>query len=87
MIKKIVIGCDHLGRELKDTLKEHLTSKGIEVTDIGVNSDDSVDYPDVGKDLAKRVQNKEFERGILVCGQEQEWQLWLTSFLECVQFV
>ena len=45
MIKKIVIGCDHLGRKLKDTLKEHLTSKGIEVTDIGVNSDDSVDYP------------------------------------------
>ena len=68
MIKKIVIGCDHLGRELKDNLKEHLTSKGIEVTDIGVNSDDSVDYPDVGKELSKRVQNKEFERGNLVCG-------------------
>ena len=58
MIKKIVIGCDHLGRELKDILKEHLTSKGIDVTDIGVNSDDSVDYPDVGKELSKRVQNK-----------------------------
>ena len=57
MIKKIVIGCDHLGRELKDNLKEHLISKGIEVTDIGVNSDDSVDYPDVGKELSKKVQN------------------------------
>ena len=34
MIKKIIIGCDHLGRELKDSIKEHLISKGIEVNDI-----------------------------------------------------
>ena len=68
MIEKIIIGSDHLGRELKDSLKEHLESKGIKVTDIGVNSDASVDYPDVGKELSKKVQQKEFERGILVCG-------------------
>ena len=68
MIDKIIIGSDHLGRELKDILKEHLESKGIKVTDIGVNSDASVDYPDVGKELSKKVQQKEFERGILVCG-------------------
>ena len=52
MIKKIIIGCDHLGRELKDSIKEHLISKGIEVSDIGVNSDDAVDYPDIGKELS-----------------------------------
>ena len=68
MIKKIIIGCDHLGRELKDSIKEHLISKGIEVNDIGVNSDDAVDYPDIGKELSKKVQQKEYERGILVCG-------------------
>lgn len=68
MIKKIIIGCDHLGRELKDSIKEHLISKGIEVNDIGVNSDDAVDYPDIGKKLSKKVQQKEYERGILVCG-------------------
>lgn len=68
MIKKMIIGCDHLGRELKDSIKEHLISKGIEVNDIGVNSDDAVDYPDIGKALSKKVQQKEYERGILVCG-------------------
>ena len=68
MIKKIIMGCDHLGRELKDSIKEHLISKGIEVNDIGVNSDDAVDYPDIGKALSKKVQQKEYERGILVCG-------------------
>ena len=54
MLKKIVIGADHLGKNLKDKIKEHLQSKGIEVLDVGVNDDSQVDYPDVGKTLAKR---------------------------------
>ena len=68
MLKKIVIGADHLGKNLKDEIKEHLESKGIEVMDVGVTDDSQVDYPDVGKTLAKKVQDSEFERGILVCG-------------------
>ena len=68
MLKKIVIGADHLGKNLKDEIKEHLESKGIEVMDVGVTDESQVDYPDVGKTLAKKVQDSEFERGILVCG-------------------
>ena len=68
MLKKIVIGADHLGKNLKDEIKEHLESRGIEVMDVGVTDDSQVDYPDVGKTLAKKVQDSEFERGILVCG-------------------
>ncbi len=68
MIKKIVVGADHLGKELKDKIKDHLASKGIEVMDVGINDDSQVDYPDVGKNLAQKIQNNEFERGILVCG-------------------
>ena len=68
MLKKIIIGADHLGKDLKDSIKAHLESKGIEVTDIGVNEEEQVDYPDVGKSLAKMIQNNDFERGILVCG-------------------
>ena len=56
MLKKIVIGADHLGKNLKDEIKEHLESKGIEVMDVGVTDDSQVDYPDVGKTLAKKVQ-------------------------------
>lgn len=65
---KLVIGADHLGLELKDTIVEHLKGKGHEVEDIGVNSADPVDYPDVGRRLAERVAKNEFERGILICG-------------------
>ena len=68
MLKKIVVGADHLGKELKDKIKDHLVSKGIEVMDVGINDDSQVDYPDVGKTLAQKIQNNEFERGILVCG-------------------
>ena len=68
MVKKLIIGADHLGKDLKNAIKEHLISKGIEVTDIGVKETENVDYPDVGKTLAQKVQNNDFERGILVCG-------------------
>ena len=37
MLKKIVVGADSLGKELKDKIKDHLASKGIEVMDVGIN--------------------------------------------------
>ena len=66
--KTIGLGCDHLGLELKNSLKEHLKAKGLEVTDIGVNDAEPVDYPDIGAELGRRLAAGEFERGILVCG-------------------
>lgn len=66
--KTIGLGCDHLGLALKNDLKAHLTAKGLTVTDIGVDDEQPVDYPDVGADLARRLAAGDFERGILVCG-------------------
>ena len=68
MIKKLIIGSDHLGKDLKDSIKAHLESKGIEVKDVGVQDVKQVDYPDIGKILAEKIQNNDYERGILVCG-------------------
>lgn len=65
---KIGIGSDHGGYELKEVIKEYLTSEGIELVDYGTNSLDSVDYPDFGKRVADAVLNKEVDRGILICG-------------------
>lgn len=65
---KLVIAADHLGLPLKDTIKSHLQGRCVEVVDMGVNSADPVDYPDVGRDLAQKIASGEFERGILVCG-------------------
>lgn len=66
--RRIGIGCDHLGLELKRSLRVHLEAQGLEVTDIGVEDADPVDYPDIGAALARRLADGEFERGVLVCG-------------------
>ena len=67
-MKKIIIGCDHGGFELKKEVIAHLEKRGIEVTDVGTYSTDSCNYPDYARAVCKRIQSGEFERGILVCG-------------------
>ncbi len=66
--KPIVMGADHLGLPLKNAIRDYLQKKGYQVEDMGVNSGDPVDYPDVGAALAEAVGAGKFERGILVCG-------------------
>lgn len=65
---KIAIASDHAGREMKEDLKAFLQSIGVEVVDMGVNDDKSVDYPDYGIPLADRVSKGEVPKGVLVCG-------------------
>ncbi len=64
----IIIGCDHAAYPLKEKVKDYLTSKEIDVKDVGTNSEKSVDYPDFGKKVASMVSNGNFKRGILMCG-------------------
>ncbi len=66
--KKIAIGSDHAGFELKENLKEFLKELGYDITDLGTNSLDSVDYPLIAKALATLVTNKNPDKGILICG-------------------
>jgi ribose 5-phosphate isomerase B len=68
MSKKISIGSDHAGFELKEKVKEHLKSKGFQVLDKGCFSPDRADYPDYGHAVALSVTHKESELGILLCG-------------------
>jgi ribose 5-phosphate isomerase B len=53
---------------LKNALRDYLIELGYEVTDIGVNSEDPVNYPDVAVELSEQISNGKFSRGILVCG-------------------
>lgn len=65
-VKRIVIGSDHTGVKVKKVIVEFLKSKEYEVLDIGTYSEESVDYPDIALNVAQRVINKEFDRGIIV---------------------
>lgn len=68
MKETIIIGCDHAAYELKDKIVDFLEKKGIKVKDIGTFSKDSVNYPDYADQVAKSVEKKECDRGILLCG-------------------
>jgi ribose 5-phosphate isomerase B len=65
---RIVVGADHLGVELKRAIVGHLRAAGHEVTDLGVDGPEAVDYPDIARPLAQRVAAGDFPRGILICG-------------------
>ncbi len=66
-IKRIAVGADHGGFELKNALSGYLKQKGYEVKDLGTTSKDSVDYPDYADAVAEMVLSGGAEAGILVC--------------------
>ncbi len=63
----IAIACDHGAYDLKELLKEHLQSKGLEYKDFGTYSKDSCDYPDFAAPAAQAVASGECDRGIVLC--------------------
>ena len=65
---RIALSADHAGYVLKDELAAWLREAGHDVSDLGTNGPDSVDYPEFGKKLAEAVASGEVERGIAVCG-------------------
>ncbi|MEY4134851.1 MAG: hypothetical protein RL386_1201 [Bacteroidota bacterium] len=67
-VKKIAIGCDHAGFQLKEHLKQLLQKWRIEVMDFGAFSESSVDYPDYVHPLSLSVESGESALGIVICG-------------------
>ena len=65
---KIAIGGDHAGFSYKKKIIEYLNSNGITILDVGPKNEASCDYPDFSHLVAKSVQKKEVDFGVLVCG-------------------
>lgn len=66
--KVVAIGADHGGFELKEALKRDIAALGFEVSDVGTNSKDAVDYPDFAHAVAQAVGSGKAWRGIMIDG-------------------
>lgn len=64
----LAIGSDHGGYALKEEMKKYLDGRGAQYYDFGCYSTDSVDYPDIARQVAEAVAAGEYERGLLFCG-------------------
>ncbi|RXJ72741.1 ribose 5-phosphate isomerase B [Veronia nyctiphanis] len=65
---KIAIGGDHAGYLYKKQLITKLEEQGYSVDDFGPFSSESCDYPDMIHPLAKSIDNKVHDIGIIMCG-------------------
>lgn len=68
MKKKVYLGSDHGGFELKNALAAHLREQGWETEDLGCYSAESCDYPDFAAAVGRAVTANEGTLGLLVCG-------------------
>ena len=66
-MKTIVVGSDHAGFSLKETLKTFL-KENYRVIDVGTDSEASVDYPDFAEKVGEAILAGKAPRGILICG-------------------
>lgn len=64
----IAIGCDHGGLNIKNAVIGYLKENGIEYTDFGCYTEESVDYPIYAYKVARAVADGEAELGIICCG-------------------
>ena len=64
----IAIASDHGGYALKEEIKKYFDEKEIKYKDFGCDSDERTDYPIFAKSACKAIQNKECDKGILICG-------------------
>jgi len=65
---RVVIGSDHAGFDLKETIKALLERLEVPYEDVGAGSPAPSDYPDFADAAARAILTGRADRGILVCG-------------------
>jgi ribose 5-phosphate isomerase B len=68
-VQRIAVGADHAGYEMKEDVKKFLAElDGMEVSDFGTHSNQTVDYPDFAHAVAEAVSSGKADFGIVVDG-------------------
>ncbi|GJM45198.1 MAG: ribose 5-phosphate isomerase B [Gemmatimonadota bacterium] len=66
--RRVAVGADHGGFEMKEDLRHFLEAKGYAVVDCGTHSRESVDYPDFAARVAREVSQGKCQAGIVIDG-------------------
>ncbi|MBU1694895.1 MAG: deoxyribose-phosphate aldolase [Verrucomicrobia bacterium] len=67
-LRRIAIGADHGGYEMKEALAAWLKGLGHRVQDCGTHSKDPVDYPRIASSVARQVSSGQCDIGIMIDG-------------------
>jgi ribose 5-phosphate isomerase B len=67
-IRRVALGSDHTGLVLRRVLRDHLRGQGIAVQEVGLDTPDPVDYPDIAGGVARLVARGEADAGIAIDG-------------------
>lgn len=67
-IRRVTVGSDHTGLAIKRALIDYLRGRGVAVVDVGTNSAEPVDYPDIAGAVARSVARRESDAGIAIDG-------------------
>ncbi len=65
-VKRVALGSDHTALAQKNIVKTYLGSIGYKVADLGTNTPEAVDFPDIAVAVAKKVASGACERGIML---------------------
>ncbi|MBU1017781.1 RpiB/LacA/LacB family sugar-phosphate isomerase [Patescibacteria group bacterium] len=66
-MKKVVIGSDHAGYQMKEQIKKELGDQ-YEFVDVGPDSDNDVDYPIYAEKVGQQVALSPDSQGVVICG-------------------
>ncbi len=66
--RRIAIGADHGGYDLKAVLAAHLEQAGHQVSDVGTSSREAVDYPVFARAVAEAVASGSADVGVMIDG-------------------
>lgn len=67
-IRRVAIASDHTGIGLRKRLVAFLRGRGLAVDDLGTDSRDPVDYPDIAALVGRAVARREADAGIVIDG-------------------
>ena len=64
----LLLGADHAGFRLKESVKRHLLDQGLLVEDVTPEQIPDDDYPPIAHTVAEAVAHQDDRMGILICG-------------------